>query len=60
MTHKKLLAAAEEAIDCLFSDISVSAEKTAEDLSDLRTNIDIKIESIRADLKQRKNPKVEP
>lgn len=44
--------AAESAIDDLFSDSSVSARKTLNMLEDLRANIDIKIEALKAALKR--------
>lgn len=47
--NKKLLEAAREAIDALFSDTSVDPEKTEEGLQDLRGEIDFKLKALEAD-----------
>lgn len=43
---------AKEAIDAVFSDTSKPAEKTLEDLQDLRDEIEIKIGCIETDLRR--------
>ena len=47
--NEKLLEAAREAIDALFSDTSVSPEKTEDGLRDLRTEIEFKLKALEAD-----------
>ena len=51
--HDKLCKAAEQAIDDVFSDLSVSQQVTLLSLKDLRTNIDIKISCIETDLRHK-------
>lgn len=50
--HQDLVDAAEKAIDELFSDQSVSLDRTMDDLRDLRSEIDIKIGALNEDLKR--------
>lgn len=52
MSHKTLIQAVEEALDDLFSDTTVSRNTTYGDLSDIRANIDIKMESLKEDMKR--------
>ena len=49
-SHDRLLKAAKEAIDRLFSDTSVSQETTMEDLRELRDDLDIRIEGLISDM----------
>jgi hypothetical protein len=51
-THKQLLQSAEKAIDDVFSDTRVSRKTTYVDLQDLRADIDIKLEALKADMKR--------
>lgn len=50
--NKRLLKAALNAIERLFSDTSVSQEKTLESLDELRDDINVKMECIKTDLKR--------
>lgn len=50
--HEKLVEAAREAIEKVFSDTSVSPEKTDESLRELAEEIDFKLNAIRADRKR--------
>ena len=49
-SHKKLYSVCESAIDDLFSDRSVSASATLEDMEELRNFVDMKIDALKADL----------
>ena len=51
--HRKLCEIAEEAIDDVFSDRSVTPEKTMDSLEDLSAMIDLKIECIKSDLRKK-------
>ena len=51
--HLQLVQAAEEAIENLFSDTRVSQEETLNDLHDLRSQIEIKMQCIARDIKRK-------
>jgi DeoR/GlpR family transcriptional regulator of sugar metabolism len=50
--HEKLIQAAKDAIDAVFSDTSVSQRQTLEDLGELADELEIKQECIRNDIKE--------
>lgn len=52
MSHEDFYNAALEAIDEVFSDTSVSQGETLESLRDLRSEIDAKMNAIRADIQR--------
>ena len=52
--HRHLCEIAEEAINEVFSDTSVSAAKKLDSLAELRAMCDIKIEALREDLSRGK------
>lgn len=56
MTNKELLKVAEDAIETLFADISVSISKTMENLEELQSDIEAKLEALDCDLKSLDDP----
>jgi len=51
MKHADLLSRAEDAIDRLTGDISVSPQTTLDSLETLQTHISVRMDAIREDLK---------
>jgi len=50
MTHKQLINDANEALDRLFADMSVSKETTLDDLEMIIENLQIRCESLRNEI----------
>ena len=52
MSNEDLFKRAEEAIDKLFSDQSVSAQKALENMEELASDIEVKIDALKEDIER--------
>ena len=56
MNHKELVRAAEEAIEEVAGDTSVSQEQTVESLEDLQAMIESRKDAVKADIRAGRGP----